>query len=298
MLSRIAENLYWIGRFVERAEDIARLVAAHHYSTMQVGRLDTESHRDDLVAALGSPGGGSTFGDTAAWWVSSAENASSAVSCIRAARESARHAREVLSLEVWETLNGATAELDDLLGRRAPFETIAAAVPRWTGAYAGVVETTAPRDSTWAILRLGAMVERAVMTLQALSIGAESRLNWADDDPLTLHTWTVTLRACAALDAYRRATTSLPRGRTVAELLLRSPTCPRSVLFAVREAQQLVPFSSEAAAVIGEVRAELEKPGIEALLADAMETFHRLLGRCDSIHEAIVGEWRGRWETG
>jgi uncharacterized alpha-E superfamily protein len=295
VLSRIAEHVYWVGRLVERAEGVSRLVAAYHYSATQLGALEDHAGLQDIIAGLGEPGGRSrTFRAAAMWWVTADENPFSVASCVRGAREHARRAREVLSLEVWEAVNAASAWVDSM-ARDSGYVTVVERVPDFTRAIAGVVETTVPRDETWAVLRLGTMVERAPITLRAILIGAQAADRLEASDPLALHAWTVTLRACSALDAYRKTSLGgVPRAEEVVELLLRSPTCPRSVLYAVREAQALVPFGGEAAHALEQVRGRLEARRYRGRVSTVAD---RLLAECDGVHEAVVGEWRGRWET-
>ena len=298
MLSRIAELVYWIGRFTERAEGVSKMVSSYHYSATQLGSLEGRSGLHDLIAAFGEHDDTeeSSFRSTASWWVTAPSNPTSVLSCIRGARENARRAREVLSLEVWESLNGTASALESLISSGASYELVADRIPGYTRALAGVVETTTPRDEAWEVFRLGTMLERAAMTLRAVLIGAEAVERLPEDDPLALHAWTVTLRACSALDAYRRTSVAVPHGPTVVTLLLQSVTCPRSVLFALREVQSVVPFGSEALRETGLAREMLTAPldhsdGEIAALAD------RLLGACDQIHAAVIGGWRGGWET-
>jgi uncharacterized alpha-E superfamily protein len=298
MLSRIAELVYWIGRFIERAEDVSKMVSSYHYSATQLGSLEERSGLHDLIAAFGEHEDveTSTFRSTANWWVTAPTNPTSVLSCIRGARENARRAREVLSLDVWESLNGTASTLESLISAGASYEVVADRVPGYTRALFGVVETTTPRDEAWEVFRLGTMLERAAMTLRAVLIGAEAVERLPDDDPLALHAWTVTLRACSALDAYRRTSVAVPHGPAVVTLLLQSVTCPRSVLFALREVQSVVPFGSEALHQTGLARELLSAPldhseGTISMLAD------RLLDACDQIHAAIIEGWRGGWET-
>jgi uncharacterized alpha-E superfamily protein len=298
MLSRIAELVYWIGRFAERAEGVSKMVSSYHYSATQLGSLETRSGLHDLIAAFGEheEAEQSTFRSTATWWVTASSNPTSVLSCIRGARENARRAREVLSLEVWESLNGTASALESLVASGAPYDIVADRVPGYTRALFGVVETTTPRDEAWEVFRLGTMLERAAMTLRAVLIGAEAVERLPEDDPLALHAWTVTLRACSALDAYRRTSVAVPHGPAVVTLLMQSVTCPRSVLFALGEVQTVVPPGSKAFRDTGRARKLLRAPldhgdGKIPALAD------RLLGACDQIHASVVSGWRGGWET-
>ncbi|GAC1659441.1 MAG: alpha-E domain-containing protein [Acidobacteriaceae bacterium] len=301
MLSRIAENVYWIGRFIERAEDVGRLVSAYHYSATQLGSLEERGGLHDLIAVLGEQDAGSdhaketsTFREAASWWVTAPDNSSSVVACIRAARESARRAREVLPFEVWEAINDAHTWTDAAMLSEALYEDVAAGIISQTRAVAGAVDEAMPRDESWEVLRLGTMIERATMTLRAILVGAQARERLEPQDPMTLHMWRVTLRATSSLDAYRRTTLAIPGSERVADLLLRSMTCPRSVLYAVREAIPLVPFGSSAMSMLDRLRELARSARGDEHLADAAE---RLLTCCDEVHQAIVADWRAAWEV-
>jgi len=298
MLSRIAELVYWIGRFTERAEGVSKMVSSYHYSATQLGSLEDRSGLHDLIAAFGEHAEHeeSTFRSTAKWWVVAPSNPTSVLSCIRNARENARRAREVLSLEVWESLNGTAAAIENMVAAGAPYEIVAEQVPDRMRALSGVVETTTPRDEVWEVFRLGTMLERAAMTLRAVLIGAEAVERLPVDDPLALHAWTVTLRACSALDAYRRTSLAVPHGPSVVTLLLQSAPCPRSVAFALREAQSVIPFESHAFREAESAREMVSGPlahgdGQIVALADS------LLDSCDRIHAAVIDGWKGGWES-
>ena len=298
MLSRIAELVYWIGRFTERAEGVSKMVSSYHYSATQLGSLETRSGLHDLIAAFGEYDQDEeyTFRSTATWWVMAPSNPTSVLSCIRGARENARRAREVLSLEVWESLNRTASALETMVASGASYDIVAERIPDYTRALSGIVETTTPRDEAWEVFRLGTMIERAAMTLRAVLIGAEAVERLPGDDPLALHAWTVTLRACSALDAYRRTSAAVPRGPEVLALLLQSETCPRSVLFALREVQSVLPPEDKAAGVTRRARRLLATP-LDHGDGKIPAFVDRILGTCDRIHAAVITGWRGGWET-
>lgn len=296
MLSRIAERVYWIGRHVERADCIARLVTTYHRSATQLGALDERSELHDLMAALGEHDGDASFNATAGWWVAGSANSASIVASFRGARENARGAREVLSLEMWEALNEAATKIGSLADRGSDYSVIAERAAEHCRAFSGVVESTVLRDETWEILRLGTMLERSAMTLRAVLIGAQAVELLDDSDPLAHHAWILTLRACSALDAYRRTNTAIPNGPDAVRLLLKSTTCPRSVEFSLREAQASVPYASEASSVLDTAR-RVTLASVDPYGKDVRGRCEALLGATDAIHDAIVGEWRGRWES-
>ncbi len=290
MLSRIAENVYWVGRYVERVDDTVRLVAAHYYGQLQIGASDEGLLPEDLLAILGSlpPNGASTSMRRAVTrCVIDPDNRSSVASCLYAARENARRSREVLPLELWETLSTATRYLDGRGERQPDPEDLLRQVPQWTRAFFGLVELAMPRGSAWTALRLGTLVERADMTLRVLILASDTVAGRPVDDPLTAHLWFTTLRACAALDAFCASTPGFPTGSAVAQVLLGDGSCPRSLLFCVRSVGELVPGGA-----IGEQADQLARQlhaGVGGTLRErGSGELRELLDGCRELHQTIA----------
>lgn len=308
MLSRIAGNVYWVGRYVERVDDTVRLVGAHYYGQLQIGAAGEGLFPDDLLAVLGSvpdDGAGTSLRRVVSQCVIDMDNHSSVASCLRLARENARGSREVLPLELWETLSAATGYLDGA-GRQRDAEELLREVPQWTRAFYGLVDQAMPRTLAWTALRLGMLVERADMTLRVLILASDALAGRPADDPLTVHLWFTALRACAALDAFRTATSGFPTGSSVAEVLLHDERCPRSVLFCVRAIESLVGnahsfeggWGGKEPTTSGGVgrradrfarRLHASTPG--ALLEDGSEELHGLLIDCRELHESIADRY-------
>lgn len=294
MLSRLAHQVYWIGRLVERSESVSLLLGSYHYSATQLGEIDATEALQDLMAGFGEPGQATpTFQQLAAWWVNDRRNPTSAASCLMGARENAQGAREVLSLEAWETLTNAVGWLEEAERQGIWYETVANRIPQFTRTFSGVVETTMAHDDAWEVLRLGRALERATMTLRALLIGVQAADRLEETDPLRMHTWTVTLRACTALDAYRRTKVTVPRAEPVIDLLLRSEVCPRSVRYTVTEAQRFGPVDGDAPKLLREIE-DMTAQAVPTELMDAAERIDLLLDLLERSHEAIVSWWRGR----
>ena len=290
MLSRIAESLYWVGRYVERVDDTVRLVAAHYYGQLQIGASDDGLLPEDLLAILGSmpaESASTSMRRAVTRCVIDTDNRSSVANCLYAARENARRSREVLPLELWETLSTATRYLDGHGERPLDPEELLRQVPQWTRGFYGLVDLAMPRGSAWTALRLGAMVERADMTLRVLILASDTVAGRPVDDPLTAHLWFTALRACAALDAFCASPPGFPSGSSVAQVLLRDGSCPRSVLFCVRSVGELVPgdpIGGEAGRLARRLRASVRDTPLER----GSDELQRLLEGCRGLHESIV----------
>lgn len=284
MLSRLAERVYWIGRLVERADDLARIVATWDRSAAQLGSADPGS-LDILARALGADLRDERDpAEIVAGWMQDRSNRSSVVSCLSRARENALGAREVLSLELWETLHVADAWLQAQVDDRVPASELARGVSAHTRAFFGLLDSVTVRDEPWHVLRAGALLERASMTARTLLLGQGMDERIGPDDPLHPHAWGATLRACAALDAFRRGRVSTPAAREVEALLLRDATCPRSVIACCREAATLLEDSGP---VVDRIR------GLANAVEDGAAGARAVLGALDDVHHQLVDAWRG-----
>jgi uncharacterized alpha-E superfamily protein len=299
VLSRIAENVYWLGRYVERADDTVRLVATHYYGLLQIGTSDGDVFPAELLAVLGHPPSADPTPSLRAAvtrCVTDPDNQLSVASCLRAARENARRSREVLSLELWETLSAATRWLDTS-GSHAGADELLREAPQWTHAFYGLVDQTMRRGPAWRALRLGMLLERADMTVRVLILAADTLTTEDEDkggpkpdDPLGAHLWTTALRACSALDAFWATSPGLPTARSVARVLLRDEDCPRSLVYCLREAGRLLDGASEPARQAEALAGQIASAGPAPLLEGGGQ-LRRLLAGCQALDAAIAAHW-------
>ena len=194
MLSRIAESLYWIGRYVERAEDTARLLDVHYHLLLEDQRADEAAVCRALLEAMGvSPAeiGREPDADTVTELLAQDLSFSGSIACsIGAAWENARGAREAISSELFQNLNTMRREV----GHRARAEAGPARhdfflwVRDRAAACYGIVDATMSRDDGWRFLVLGQSLERADMTARLLVGALRRRLrsDRVDDDPADL----------------------------------------------------------------------------------------------------------------
>ena len=187
MLSRIAESLFWLGRYVERAEDTARLLDVHYHLLLEDRLVDEASACSALLDVMGLADRASLAWLRAGFCPAHRllafehEYPGSIVRCLEAAWENARGAREAVSSEMWECLN-ATHE-----GLPREVETATGQMPHgffgWVkeraAIFAGLSESTMSRDESWRFLVLGRSLERVDMTARLLSARyGESWARW------------------------------------------------------------------------------------------------------------------------
>ena len=175
MLSRIAESLFWIGRYVERADDTARILDVHTQRLVEDPWIDERRACANLLALMGSPTPRGTrptpsgvLGATLAFDRSSP---SSIVGALSAARENARGAREVLSAEIWESLNVTHNALPQqrTMARRYGPHSLFRFVRERSAMVFGLADATMSRDESWLFLILGRSIERVDMTSRIIS---------------------------------------------------------------------------------------------------------------------------------
>jgi uncharacterized alpha-E superfamily protein len=275
VLSRIAESLYWIGRYVERAEDTARILDVQFHRLLEDPWIDEEAACRALVMVMGAsdePGEALDALGVCELLAYDRSNPSSIVGALAAARDNARGAREAISSEMWECLNGTWYALDDQveaahnLGPHGFFRYVKERV----AILAGLVDSTLSRDDGWRFFVLGRSLERVDMTARLLS----ARWGDAAGSP----GWVTTLRCCSAHEAYLRTYRRAVDASLVAEFLLLDRLFPRSVFHALSTAEaclsELDPLTGragmddEARRIVGRARTDLEFRRANELLRD------------------------------
>jgi uncharacterized alpha-E superfamily protein len=293
MLSRIAQSLFWIGRYVERAEDTARILDVQTQLLLEDPGLEEESTCRTLLSIMGVQAPPDAPVDLARVLEDLAYDPSSPASvaaALGAARESARRARETLSVPMWEALNTTYRAIPT-----GQFRTLRAANAfRWVRDRAalinGTADATMTRDDGWQFLVLGRCIERADMTSRLVATAALAQGHGAP--------WTSTLRACGGYEAFLRTYRGLETDRSAAEFLLLDRLFPRSVVFALSRAEQCLDnleatgqragFQNEAQRLLGRTRAELEYRSLNDVVADLPTEMERLQRTCALATEAVT----------
>jgi uncharacterized alpha-E superfamily protein len=305
VLSRIAEALYWMGRYLERADDTARLLDVY------VHRMVVQANDEHLGASLLESMGidleeldGLAGGEAIDLWKATellaydADNPSSVVGSLRLARENARGLREILATEVWEALNRTHHELDQhvraarTLGPHLLFQWVRDRV----ALVGGLIDTVLLHDDGWRFLTIGRCLERVDMT---------ARLLGAVPPDADASRWSGVLVSCGANDAFLRTYGGdIDRAKALSVLLL-DPDFPRSVSYALAQAEQALddvdggqrPNSgrrrplvraSAAAREVGRIRSELAYTDPVDLAADLPEVVARLQAATAHASELVT----------
>lgn len=267
MLSRITESLYWIGRYVERAEDTARITNVNFHHTLGMGTSpDAELRHRRMWEALVS-----IVGDEARFAASYPEaneetipiyltfdqtNPNSVISCIAKAREQAHTMRHQIASEMWEALNRFHLDLQRQRSFAQPVGIENAhlfyrSVTEFSHFFQGITDSTMPREEGWYFLQTGKFLERAEKTARTLDIKYHLLMTDAigndspdrsssqlqEGVPGDWHEWIAVLRSLSAYEAYHKLYRSSVQPRAVIEMLTFSPVFPRSIRFSIEQVQ-------------------------------------------------------------
>lgn len=308
MLSRVADSLYWMARYLERAEHTARLVAVKLESMVEQTKEDADASWARVVAALS----GEKFEPGTADATAIAQsllldrlNASSLITSLRLARDNARQVREQLSNEVWENLNRLYLRLQletvDDGGRDQP-----ARLPRdvLESLYTlgGVSYSTLHHGEGWHFLELGRYIERAQLVSRLLDIHFGAPVpGYAPPPPPKYLDWLVLLKFCTAFEPYCKEYTPAIRPDRIAQFLLFDAEFPHSVRFSVDRVQEALdhvapgaPAARRAACerLAGRLKAAIDYGQIEDLAGGAFDAFLADVSQqCEQVHDAIYAAY-------
>ncbi len=242
MLARTAESLYWLARYVERADYVARLLqGAGHMSAVRVD-AERSSEWESALVASGCHHDYFASRDTAnaegviAYLAFDQNNPSSIVSCIGTARRNARTVRTALTADMWDAVNSTWLELREFDFAAMDDDRLTAFldwVKARAGLFHGVYASTMLRADGFHFARLGQFIERADNTSRLLDVKYHVKLPSAEDvgGVVDYYQWLAILRVLAARRAYRVLFKTSVAPIHVAELLILRPEFPRSLVF-------------------------------------------------------------------
>jgi uncharacterized alpha-E superfamily protein len=308
MLSRTADHLYWMSRYIERAESLARLVDAHYRMSLLPHSPETLARSlSSTMTALHMEKAYKEKHETVApktvfEFVSLDRDYSGSIfSCLRSARENARAVRGSLTSELWETLNSTWLDARSQAARRSARADIGEFV-EWVKERShltrGVTIGTMLRDEAFHFTRIGTFLERADSTARILTAHQSDLVPGADasevPDP---YEWSVLLRALSAFEVYRRVYRDVITPSRVAELLILRDDMPRSLLRCCKEVYGNLKSvaneqSSETERRAGEMHAMLHFTRMEEITETGLPRFLRqFLERLRDLGDRIASDF-------
>jgi uncharacterized alpha-E superfamily protein len=314
MLSRVADALFWMSRYLERAEHIARLLDVCFHLELDLRGVASgvyELHWTSLSAILQQqmpPRNYESQSPQAAlarWLTFDLENANSIMACVARARANARSIRGTINSEMWKELNKLYWQLKDpefcKNAEESPHDFYQA-VACGSHLFQGVCDATLTHDEGWQFMQLGKHLERADKTLRILDIQYHLLRELTDpaDLPLSNLQWAAVLRSCLAFHAYQRLYVGRVEPERVVEFLLLHPAFPRSVRFVLEASARALAAiegpagrgESRADRILGRLLSDLKFAEIDQILRGDLHLFlGGLLERCGQVSSAVQDQY-------
>ena len=293
MLSRVADSIYWIARYMERAENLARLLLANQSLMLDAG---SGFHADStmwqaILMTTGDEDGYATHyptvrGDCIDDYLSvRAENPNSILNCIRTARENARMVRDQIPDEVWRAVNDLHLLVSSTKGLRMHDQTPAdyyEAVMQGSNLFQGAARATMMRNETWHFLQIGTYLERADKTSRLIDACSEVPLVMPPHPDARPLRWQALLQSCSAWNGYREVHSELVPEH-VLDFLFLSDRFARSVRFCLRAVDESLsrllppPIAQSAKTnpvrLCGQLRASLDYATIDEITGAGMHNY-------------------------
>ena len=312
MLSRTADHLFWMARYMERAENTARMLDVNYQTSLLPQSADAAEKGwrgllgiSELTGDFEARYGAVTPRSVMEYMVSDPNNGSSIRNCLKAARENARAVRGTLTTEVWETQNQTWLEFQRMVKDGAFLRDPGTAF-EWVKFRShlsrGVTVGTMLQDEAFHFLRIGSFLERADNTARLLDVKFHAvkteftglPLSMADggsmeqsqgegtdgaqDVEYDFYHWSAILRSVSAFEVYRKVYRNVIRPEKVAELLILRPDMPRSLAACTQEMLSNLTMvangqSSETLRRAGRLRADLQYGRIDEILATGLHAY-------------------------
>ena len=284
MLSRVASHLYWMSRYLERAENMARILDVTQSLAMLDRSADSGGAMTPIViteaqaefAATNLP---ATYENVVAFLAWDRQHPSSIRNCIESTRENARAVRGSITSEMWENINDTwiafqekSRSINPLMTGNEFFEW----VKERSHLFRGITFATARRDQPYHFVRLGTFIERADNTARILNV------KYADEAPDSFeekevdketdyYRLSAVLRSVSALEAYRDTYRDVIDARRVAEIMIFDPKLPRSLRYCMDEATAVIDELPRASSrvtrrIVSEINAKLRYGTIDEVL--------------------------------
>lgn len=289
MLSRTADNLYWTGRYMERAENLARVLdVSYRNALLDLAGSSPETEWRDALSSLGNPPQFTERNqkldeaDVTRFFTLDIESRCSIKFCVHAARENARALRPVISTEMWESINTtwlALRDLDEVSLRARGLREFFDWVKDRSHLFRGVSHGTTLHNDAFHFLRLGTFLERADSTARLLDTKYQALAGMdAEAAGATYYAWGAVLRQASAFRAYHQTYHDVITPPRVAELLTLRLEMPRSLRFCANQVVEHLDSLAgsrdlEAQRLAGELHARLRFARIDRVLSKGLHDF-------------------------
>lgn len=308
MLSRVADSLFWMSRYLERADHVARQIDVHLTLVPEQATEAARKRRNRLIACLVGEDypveAVDSDYDLVHLLTFDEENSNSIVRCVAAARENARQVREQINTQMWEQINQLYLSVQgtslEWLWQGQPhrfYHSINQDVYR----FQGITDSRISRDQGWHFIQLGRYIERSAETADTLNVDFRELYGagLASDagDQQTYLEWVGLLRGAAAFEAYSKVYTANIHPRYIIEFLLLNPEFPYSVHFGINMVQASLDAlgaltdthkSSRVFRLAGRLRAMLDYGQVDEIMDNGLGAYLlSIQHQSAQVHEAI-----------
>ena len=291
MLSRVADSIYWLNRYIERAENVARFIDVNLHLMLDLPAGTTEQWAP-LVDTTGDEElfqeryGKATRENVVAFLTFDMDNPNSIYACLRAARDNARSVREIISSEMWEQVNTFYLMVRDAVAQgrvMAEPHAFFTEVKMASHLFVGITDVTLSHNEGWHFGRLGCLLERADKTSRILDVKYYLLLPHVHDVGTAVDDiqWSAVLRSASAFEMYRKRFGRLRPDR-VADFLMLDREFPRAMHYCLMQAEEslhaisgspLGTFQNLAEQRLGRLRSELDYAQIDEIIASGLHEF-------------------------
>jgi uncharacterized alpha-E superfamily protein len=299
MLSRVAESLYWMSRYLERAEHTARVIKVQLNLMLERETESDDLHWRRMLKSLAVEMNDVKEGEAQAAaksLIHATTSRSSIVSCIVAARENSRQVREQISSEMWEQLNRLFIDVKRPDSDEAwDVDDFLFAIKEGTYLFQGITDSTMTHGEGWQFIQAGRSIERASSIATLLGVHFRE-FHGRESEPEPLE-WIGLLRSCTAFEAYCKAYTADLRPDRIAEFLVLHPSFPHSIRFSADALETALKqigaeVSSRRSArverIAGRMQATLAFGQIDEIMVSGLHAYlETVLRQCMQAHSAL-----------
>ena len=291
MLSRVANSIYWMNRYIERAENYSRFIDVNLNLTLDLSEQTAEQW-EPLVLITGDQEmfkarfSDATRDHVVHFLAAEPGNPNSILSCLHAARENARSVREIISSEMWEQVNRFYRTVRDAVATGVASQNphgFFTEVKQASHLFVGITDATMSHGEGWHFGRLGRLIERADKTSRILDVKYFFLLPSVADVGTSLDSiqWAALLKSASALEMYRKRHGRISP-KEVAEFLILASEFPRAIHYCLIKAEESLHaisgseigrFENLAEKRLGRLRAELAYANIEEIMAGGLHEF-------------------------
>ena len=312
LLSRVADSVYWMARYIERAENVARFIGVNLNLQIDLPLAPSQQWQP-LIETSGDAEtfkerfGLATQARVIEWLAYDSQNLSSIVSCLRFARENARSVRETISSEMWTQVNSMYLQIQTQRSLPEPERMLDAFREIRMGChlFEGVTDATMSHNEAWHFMRLGRMLERADKTSRILDVKYFMLLPSIRDvgTPYDDIHWSAVLKSVSGFEMYRKKYGRITPSDVV-DFLVMDNEFPRAVRFCIKSASESLQsitgtpigaFRYRSEQLMGQLRAELDFTSVETVLRSGLhEYLDRLQLKMNGIDEGLRDDFAVR----